>query len=64
MPSWRVASALVLIVASAFVLAFGIARLVRGGSSSSGADPAVVQVPGSRIATFGQPAHIPPLRRR
>jgi hypothetical protein len=64
MPSWRVASALVLLVAAAFGIAFGAARLLRGGASSPASRPAVVDVADVGVPAFGPPARIPALRTR
>ena len=61
MPSWRVASVIVLLAAAAFGIAFGAARLLRG-SASSPASPAVVDVADVGVVTFGAPARIPALR--
>jgi hypothetical protein len=62
MPSWRVASAVVLLVAATFGIAFGAARLLRGDAASPAPRPAVIDLADSGVATFGAPARIPALR--
>jgi hypothetical protein len=62
MPSWRVASVIVLLAAAAFVIAFGAARLLRGSASSPSSRPAVVDVGHAGVVTFDAPARIPALR--
>jgi hypothetical protein len=62
MPSWRVASVIVLLAAAAFGIAFGAARLLRGSASSPASTPAVVDVADAGVVTFGAPARIPALR--
>jgi len=53
----------VLLVVAAFGIAFGVARLLRGGSSSPASRPEVIEVAGSQITVFGPPARLPALRR-
>jgi hypothetical protein len=63
MPSWRVTATAVLLVVAAFGIAFGIARLLRGGGGSGpSARPEVVHVAHARIAAFGPAARLPELR--
>ena len=62
MPSWRVTAALAALVLASFAIAFGVARLFRGGGSPPSARPAVVHVPHTRVASFGPPARLPALR--